>query len=425
MKSILSAASEITTPSAGETEKVDGIVDDIITKVTKAARSKRVYGELMVGGSVGKGSWLPGSHDLDFFFRFDYTKYHKRNDELSDLLEKVLRHIFTKVDRVHGSRDYFQVKVGKRVAEIIPVLKISKISDAMNLTDASPLHVDWVRNKVSKSKILLRDLRLAKMFFKAQRSYGAESFISGFSGHVVEILTCHYGSFEKLLKASQKWKVGQVIDVEKHYKNAESALEALNEEKKKSPIIVIDPIEASRNAAASLREEVYNRLVGSAAAFIAKPTIKAFDTTLPSLDEIKKMERKTKKLVGFQAHPEEGKKDVIGSKLLKQYKAVLDLFKSNDFDVLECDWFWDQEGPAMFCYFVDPKELPKTKIIKGPITYGTQEHIMAFKRKYARRKVWRQGYNYYVELPRKLRKIQDVTKQIKSDGELSNLKLLK
>ena len=104
---------------------------------------------------------------------------------------------------------------------------------------------------------------------------------------------------------------------------------------------------------------------------------------------------------------------------------MLNLLKENEFTMLESDWYWNQKDSALFYIFVDPKELPKSKIIKGPQTYGSQEHILAFKKKYARKKVWRQGYNYYAEIPRKLKKIADILRVIKKDPKYSNLKLLK
>ena len=54
-----------------------------------------------------------------------------------------------------------------------------------------------------------------------------------------------------------------------------------------------------------------------------------------------------------------------------------------------------------------------------------QNHIMAFKKKYARRKNWREGYHYYAEIPRKYTKIDQILRLVKKDEEFSALKLLK
>jgi len=76
--------------------------------------------------------------------------------------------------------------------EFIPVVTIHKASDAQNITDISPLHVAWVNKHIGK---LRNDIRLAKLFCKAQGLYGAESHIRGFSGYLLELLVIAYGGF--------------------------------------------------------------------------------------------------------------------------------------------------------------------------------------------------------------------------------------
>ncbi len=428
MKSVIGRAAELVNPTDKEETALQKKVEETIIKIDKAARVSRVKAKLIVGGSVGKGSWLPGIHDLDFFLLFNFQKYKDKSEEISDIAERVLKKIFPKIARVHGSRDYFQLKQGKLLIEIIPVIEIKKVEDARNITDASPLHVSWVKKHLDKNDRLVTDLRLAKKFFKAQQAYGAESFIQGFSGHVIEILTCHYGSFEKLVKAAKGWEKGLVIDVEKHYKNSKEALEKLNPEKKKSSIIVIDPIEANRNAAASLRGDVFNRLVNGCTEFVEKPTIEFFTEKKVELKDLKKLEKKTKKLVAVEASIKRyrgQKMDIIGAKLKKQYEQILRLFEENDFIILESNLYWDHKGPAIFYYFLDPKELSKIKTLRGPLTYGPQENIVDFKSKYKRKKIYRQGYNYFVEVPRKVRKIPNILKVLKEDKAFSNIKVLK
>jgi len=423
MKTVISKATELVRPTEKEEERVRKKVEDIIKKVNKSICISRVEAELIVGGSVGKGSWLPGIHDFDFFLVFSYEKYASRSEELSNITERILTKVFNKYTRLHGSRDYFQIKDGKDIIEIIPALKIKKAEYAKNLTDSSPLHVGWVKKHVTKNKQLPTELRLAKKFFKGQQAYGAESFIQGFSGHVIEILTCHYGSFEKLVKAVKGWKTGKVIDIEKHYKSPKDAFDSLNPEKKKSPIIVIDPVESDRNAAASLSEGVFNKITKSCKKFIKKPKLEAFVEMRVEFKDLKKKETKKNKLVAFEVTSGERKVDVAGAQLKKQYNMILRLFTENEFTVLKSNWYWDRSRSALFYYFLNTKELPKKKILRGPLTYCSTENIMAFKNKYKRKRIFREGYNYFVEVPRRLRKISDVLKVIKKD--FSNLRLLK
>ncbi len=158
----------------------------------------------ILGGSLTKGTWIKGTNEIDIFVQFDYNKYKDKNLEISDILEKHLKKKW-KVERLHGSRDYFHIKQNGFTLEIVPILKITKEEQAVNITDISPLHAEWVK-KSSNEKI--RDqIRLLKQFCKGNNCYGAETYIGGFSGYVCEILTICYKSFENVLKASQSWKM--------------------------------------------------------------------------------------------------------------------------------------------------------------------------------------------------------------------------
>src|SRR3989338_8070005 len=142
-------------------------------------------GTALLGGSGAKGTWLSGSHDMDVFVAFDYKKYADHSSELSGLLEKGLKKAFPKtgIDRLHGIRDYFQLSYQSLMFEIVPILKINKAEEARNITDISPLHSAWVNKHAAKVK---DDIRLLKQFCKANNMYGAESYIGGFSGYVLE-----------------------------------------------------------------------------------------------------------------------------------------------------------------------------------------------------------------------------------------------
>lgn len=217
-------------------------INEVVSAINSDLKKSKIKAEAVVGGSFAKDTHLIGDHDCDIFVRFDYKKY--KETDLSELLEKILKQF--KAERVHGSRDYFQFRKSLNY-EVVPVLKINKASEAVNVTDASPLHVAWIR-KYKKSD----EIRLAKAFCKAYKIYGAESYIKGFSGHVLDILTVYYGDFIKLLKASQKWKDKTVIDIMKYH---DDALFELNSSKLQSPLIVVDPIQKDRNAAAALSYE--------------------------------------------------------------------------------------------------------------------------------------------------------------------------
>ena len=247
--------------------------EDVIKAIKKAIGSKA---DVVLGGSLAKGTALQ-NYDIDLFVRF-------YNEVEVDLLEKALKKQFKNVERVHGSRDYFSMDYKGVNYEIIPVLKIDSPSKAENITDVSYFHIEWVKNNLQNPE----QVKIAKLFAKANGVYGAESYINGFSGYILELLVAHYGSFENLVEEASKWRPKVIVDVAKHYKSREEVLKKMNESKLQSPLIVVDPVDKNRNASAALSEEIFSKFVLVCRDFVDKPSLKCFDKKDFSIAEIKR-----------------------------------------------------------------------------------------------------------------------------------------
>jgi tRNA nucleotidyltransferase (CCA-adding enzyme) len=351
-------------------EKLLKEIDEFIKKLNSEIKKNKVKAKAVVGGSIAKDTYLAGDHDCDVFVKFSYAYKDK---DLSKLLRQVLK--LFKPELVHGSRDYYRVK-NKIHYEIVPVLDIKDPSKAVNVTDMSPLHVEWVK----KHPGMTDEIRFAKQFCKACGVYGAESYIKGFSGHVLDILVIHYKGFLKFLKASQKWKDKEVIDPEKYYKK--DAIKKLNRSKIDSPIIVIDPVLPERNAAAALSYEKLEQFQKAASIFLKRPMRKAFEVREKTLDDIKKEAGKSK-LILLEVDAPKGKEDIVGAKLLKAFQQVKNQLKFYDFKVKKADWKWDKKTNAVFWYVLDPRDLFKVAKWVGP-PLREKERIENFKKKHGK-----------------------------------------
>ena len=309
MKKVLSEAiAEIRPDSKYEKEilkKASAIIKEINFSLKNA--------KAVLGGSGAKGTWLK-TFDADIFVKFNYSKYNEKSDQLSDLLSTFLKKHY-KITRLHGSRDYFQIRESKFTFEIVPILEIRNAEQARNITDVSPLHSNFVK----KHSKLVDEIRLTKQFFKAAKVYGAESYIRGFSGYVCEILTINYGSFLKLIKVISKWKEKTTVDVKNYYKGKQIFME-LNKSKLTSPIIVIDPVQKDRNAAAALDHEKFEIIKHRAKEFLKKPSIEFFRVKTLTEPEIRK--KFGKKVVILKAIPLKKKEDVAGAKMLKAFHYI-------------------------------------------------------------------------------------------------------
>ncbi len=370
------------TPAPEDTARMKRAVTLATSKLDAALRS--LQAKAILGGSGAKDTWLRGSHDIDIFVLFSLQNYASRSAELSNILLPRVKKAFPgkKIERLHGSRDYFQLAVNGYTVEVIPILHIRAAEQAKNITDISPLHAVWVNRhtqKLKDKKKLKDQIRLAKQFLHAHTLYGAESYIGGLSGYVVEILISHYGSFQRLLEASRRWKVREVVDVAGHYKKMDALFE-LNKSKTRSPLIVIDPVDKGRNAAAAFSEESFLRLKKAAAAYLKSPSASFFEKKALEPAALKeKAHARHLNLILLDVAPLEGKEDVVGMKLRRAFEHICR--KLRHFAVKEAGWEWAEKDKALFYFMTGLRELPKDAVLAGP-PLRLKEHVQAFRKKY-------------------------------------------
>ena len=344
--------------------------------------------QVFVGGSFAKGTLLKKKkYDVDTFVRFDW-----RYDDISGLLEKavvnVCKNIGARVEKIHGSRDYFRVypKDHDAYLELIPVTKIKKPREARNVTDLSYFHVSYVKKRIKK---LENEVRIAKKFMAAQKVYGAESYVQGFSGYAIECLVIHYKSFEKMLRELVKIKTGDriVIDVEKHYKRKNDALFELNESKLQSPVILIDPTYPERNALASLSRETFEIFQKSASDFLKNPSRKFFEVKPLNVEKMKESaKKKNAEFVHVKIHTDRQSGDIAGTKL-KKFHYFFEEEIGKFFYLLRHEFEYDiEKGQEADVYLIlkSKKEIvrigPPLKLEGKKQNKSLKGHIGAFKR---------------------------------------------
>ena len=329
--------------------------DLVVSRVNMLLKKARLKAECSAGGSYAKGVILKNDFDIDLFVRFDWSY---REKDISGLLSHALKPLRPAL--VHGSRDYFQLKRDGILFEIIPVLRIEDYKKAVNVTDMSPLHVGYAKRHFDKKPALRDEVRLAKQFCKAARVYGAESYIRGFSGHVLDLLIIYYGSFEKLAMQATLWGERVVIDIEGHWKNP---LQQLNTSKTISPLVIVDPIQPDRNAAAAVSREKFDVFRKAARAFLHKPSLDFFSVKPLDLAGLKKRAGNNW-FVAVKASPLSGKDDVVFTKVFRVHELFGRELKKNGFKVLFSGW--EHGGVCILYYAVKKEELSPFVLQKGP-----------------------------------------------------------
>lgn len=360
---------------------LDRVLDDVIPDSSCVDVANSFVGELnsllkkhnilavaVLGGSMAKNTFLRGDSDADVFVKFDFSY---KGGDISSLLFSLLKKEGFVFDRVKGSRDYFHVRKDI-LFELVPVLDVSNIVDADNVIDMSPLHVDYFKKK---GVGLENDVRLLKKFMKANRVYGAESFIRGFSGHVVDLLVIKYGSFLNVLRAASKWSGSVVIDIEHKLKNP---LLELDKAKVSGPLVLVDPVQDNRNAAAALDFVCFNRFVGCAKAFLSNPSFDFF-VFKDALSIVSSFKKDSDFLLEFLIEPVKGSDDISGSKVLKLLHFINLNLKESGF--LVSGFEWDFGFPSKCYFLVDSSPLQSRFSVRGP-PLSQEDHCVVFKSKH-------------------------------------------
>lgn len=369
IKSVLEDALDKISPSEEDLKEIEENLKEIKSKISKSIKKSKIKVDFFVGGSYAKDTLVKkDKYDIDVFLRFD--KKHK-TENISKLAKKILKISGLNFEVIHGSRDYFDIKINENLSfEIVPVIKIKKYDEAENVTDLSYFHVNYVNKKV-KSKNVKDDIRLAKAFCYANRIYGAESYINGFSGYALELLVYNYKSFRMFLNQMIRVDIKnkKIIDLEFYHKNRKHVLLDLNASKLQSPIILVDPTFKYRNVLAALSEETFRKFQIVAKSFLKNPSLKFFQR---EKIDYKKLAEKAKKreeefqIVEIKTSKQPG--DIAGSKLLKFYNHISREI-SKYFQIKETGFEYGQKQSAI-CFFSVKKK--KQVLIQGPKT--TDEH---------------------------------------------------
>ncbi len=400
-KKILSDALAAIKPSKEFEKEVHQKINDVVISLNKSLKGAKA----ILGGSGVKGTWLKDAYDADIFVAFQYRQFKNKSHLLSDLLEKQVKKHFPNAARIHGSRDYFEIRQKEFTIEIIPILGIKKAKEALNITDVSPLHSAWVNKK---GKGLKDDIRLLKQFCKAAKVYGAESFIHGLSGYVCEILVIYFGGFLSVVRNAAKWAGKIVLDPEKQWKGKNILME-LNASKIDSPLVVIDPVQADRNASAALSREKFAVFVNACKSFLKSPSKKFFELEKVDEGSLKKKAGKAE-LAVIEAQPYPGKRDVVGCQLKKVFACFKDSLQRNDFPIKGCDFVLQK--PALLYFIIEKKQVsPTVEIVGPPCSVG--KHVENFKK--AHKTTFIKNKRVYAIEPRKFKTPQKLLEQLKKE----------
>ncbi|PIO00559.1 hypothetical protein COT72_00590 [archaeon CG10_big_fil_rev_8_21_14_0_10_43_11] len=378
MQRVLDTILKKSTPTSSEHRKDKKIIEHVVSTLTKNLSAQNQSAQVMVGGSFAKQTYLKNDKDVDLFIRFPLG-----TNNISELAKRACAPFKPKT--IHGSRDYFLFTHKALHFEVIPVFNITHPDHAQNIMDASPLHVAYVTKHLKN----VDDVRLFKALCKAHHVYGAESYISGISGYVLELLVIYYGSFTSALRHIANWGEDAFVDPAKHYSGKEPAKRALSKSKH-SPLILIDPTQKTRNAASALSKRNFNYLKKISRAFLDNPSKKLFEDAL-TLPLLRAQAKKENHFFVSKNLRITGKKDIYLAKLHRALRKLNKKLELLDFTILALGFIPDTNYVRVYAVFPS-RFIPLIKRVIGPPKH-MKKHANLFVKRWAGKSI-RGPYSY-------------------------------
>jgi len=239
-------------PDKNEQDKLKTISSEIISKINLICKNENIDASPVEVGSVSKKTNLKCS-DIDIFITFD-KKYPKDFIEKKgvEIGHKILKNGVEK----YAEHPYVSGSIENIKIDIVPAFKINKGERIVTTVDRTPLHTIYVNENTNEN--MIKDILLLKIFMKKVNVYGSEVSKSGFSGYLCELLIINYKSFDNVIKKFANLKGKLIIPEDKSLEN-----------KFNEPVIIIDPVDPTRNAGAAVDIENLSRIEIASKLFIS------------------------------------------------------------------------------------------------------------------------------------------------------------
>jgi tRNA nucleotidyltransferase (CCA-adding enzyme) len=231
-------------------------VSSISRRLEKVKDDYRLKYDIFLGGSFAKGTDIKGS-DIDIFLLFP-----EEYDPMKIL--RILRREFPESTEEYSEHPYVIIKGENFSIDIVPAYMAKSPGNLMTAVDRTPFHVEFVKNNFTSQ--MKDEARIMKQFMKAIGVYGAEASVQGFSGYVAELIIYHYGSFEGAIDKAATWTIPFFMDDgDRKFKGAN--------------LVIIDPVDNTRNASANVSKENLSTFILAAKLFQMRPSEAFFSST--------------------------------------------------------------------------------------------------------------------------------------------------
>ena len=340
-------------PSQEHNTALKQTASEVMGRINSILEQKKIKAKSLLVGSVAKGTNL-ASGDIDLFVIFS-KDYSSRDMERLGLM--IGHEVLPEGREKYAEHPYVSGQLGDRKVDIVPCFEIDPGTRIISSVDRTPLHTDFVLKNLNAEG--QDQVRLLKLFMKGIGVYGSEIKVSGFSGYVCELLVIKYGSMLKVLEAFSSLKGKMRISLE------EGDIRDFD-----APIVIIDPTDITRNAAAAISLENFSRMKINSRRFLANPVEHYFNTGAIYSPE-KYRERGTVMRI-FTLEKPDIIDDILFSQANRFRNILVQILEEDGFMPISSEVDLSEDIEAMVeCKLA---KLPATKVHVGP-PVGAQNAI--------------------------------------------------
>jgi len=348
-------------PTKKDLVKLSSVAQRLIRIAEKKAQQLGIRAEIMLAGSAARGTWLKGEKDIDLLLLFPEDIPKEQMEELGMRLAREIAG--PKGREEYAEHPYVRMDFEGFEVDLVPCFKVSDPRKIKSATDRTPHHQRYVKEKLTAE--LVDEILILKQFARGIGVYGAESRVQGFSGYLCELLILHYGSFTNLVKGASSWSFGAVIDLENFYKEPGRLRELFVNH----PLIVVDPVDPTRNVAAAVSPRSFGIFIQACRDFLRSPNLRFFFPRPPKhlteAELLEVMRRRGTKLLLLEVEHGGMSEEIVYPQLRKTARAIHNALIQRGFTLLRSGVWADGKTAAVLIELF-PKKLPRVEVKQGP-----------------------------------------------------------
>ncbi len=360
-------------PSSSHTKKMLKFSNDLIYELWRTIDSEDTtrfpVSDIVLGGSVAKGTWLRSSGDIDIFIKLESDSTRKDLDDSLEIGKITLNSLKYSWKLRYSEHPYIESDIkfnGKS-------LKINIVScfdvdprDCKSAADRSPHHTNYILNNFNSK--MKNEVRILKQFLISSKIYGAEIKTQGFSGYFCELLILKYKTFQNVLKQISDFTVGDSI----YFDDSHSKFTKLHEN---SPIIMLDPVDPKRNLGSAVSLQNLHKFIHVSRKFLDNPSTNSFTKIKFKLNN----SLSDNLLMIYFTHDEKTI-DTLWGQLRRSFNHTSKYINKNDFNIIRSTISSNDKNESAFIFLLDDLSIPDNRLHSGPLSNMKKESIAFIKK---------------------------------------------